>query len=128
MQCQLCDTFHRAERAEERVKIGKDKEMVVINRLCSHRSAIVSAEDDGCEKFSPCRYFWCRGWDSWVTIAACQDRIKKDKYKSCPCSLGVEALGVQIQPKPVVNQQPPQQKKQLVVRRPKKMLVVRGKR
>lgn len=116
MQCQLRMSYSIAERVKEKVKIGKDKEIEVTNRYCANKDSIVNAEDDGCEKFSPAKFFWCRGWDSWVELKVCQHRINLDKFRTCPCSLGVEASTIQILPK-----------KQLVVRRPKKQLVIRRK-
>ena len=119
MDCQLCMTYHNAERVQEKVKIGKDKEMIVTNRYCPHRDAIVNEEDDGCEKFSPTKFFWCRGWDSWVSIKVCQHRQKKAYNRTCPCSVGLQAAEIDLRPKKV---------KQLVIRKPKKMLVKRRKK
>jgi hypothetical protein len=120
MQCQLCDTYYHAERTQEKVRISKDKEIIVTNRYCKHKDSIVNEEDDSCEKFLPCMYLWCKGWESWTTVKECENRQLQDKYKSCPCSLGVEVLAV-IQLQPVVV------KKQLVVRKPKKQLIIRRK-
>lgn len=121
MQCQLCDTYYHAERTQEKVKIAKDKEMVITNRYCKHKDTIVNEGDDSCEKFLPCTFFWCKGWDSWVTAKACKNRIDKDHYRSCPCSLGIEAEALIELAKPRVE------KKQLAIRVKKRQLVVRRK-
>jgi hypothetical protein len=125
MQCQLCNTYYSAERAIEKIEIGKDKNgkakyTILVNRYCKHKDSIVNEEDESCGKFTPCTFLWCKGWESWTTVKECKNRQDQDKYKSCPCSLGVEVLAV-IQLKPVVV------KKQLVIRKPKKQLVIRRK-
>lgn len=108
MRCELCKTYYNAKRVEEKVPIGKNKETVIINRLCSHLEKIVNRDDDGCEKFSPTKFFWCPGWDSWASVPECQNRQRKEKYKTCPCSIGLEVA--EIIYKPV---------KKLVIRKPK---------
>ena len=117
MRCELCDTYRNSERVEEKTKIAKNKEMTVVNRYCPHRENIVNADDDGCEKFSPTKFFWCDGWNSWVSPVVCQARQKKDKYGSCPCSIGNEVMLLDLSPKIV--------KKKLIIRKPKKQLVIR---
>ncbi len=128
MECQLCEKYWRAERVEEKKPIGNNKFIVIINRVCPVKEAIVTETDESCDQFSPTMRFWCQDSHYWITVAACQNRQTKEV---CTCTLGNLAASIELKKTESIKKKlvirKPTVKKQLVIRKPKKQLVIRRK-